>query len=535
MTHSVINQVLERQAVDVDGLIDDLGIAVPEPADQPHIIARSSEQYVEWVPDSFTESERETTTLLMAGLTVSQDLLLAAAFRACGYRVMPLETPDNQSLRFGKEFGNRGQCNPTYFTVGNLIKFLTFLRDEKGMTLDEIKQRYVFVTAAACGPCRFGTYVSEYRKALRDSGFDGFRVLSISQTDGVSQQVGKGGGLQPSLRFAVKAIQSFIIGDVLNVMMYRLRPYEVNEGDTDKAVKQCRDILVKAFEKSNSLIRAVWRCKKILATVKVDRTQIKPRVAIIGEFWAMTTEGDGNYHLQRFLEEEGAEVEVQLITGWMLYLVWQSRYDTRLRLGLRSKDESRRGLKGVNVPWKLFTLKLAEKALPKVFGFYARLMGLRDYEFADMDEIARISHEFYNNNNRGGEGHMEVGKLIDNTQKNKVDMTISVKPFGCMPSSGVSDGVQAMITERYPQAIFLPIETTGDGAVNVYSRIQMQLFKAKQLAQQEFANTLDQFGVSEAEYRQRLSTLDWHSDAQHRSPRRTGCTGADLAYEVCSQ
>ena len=37
----------------------------------------------------------------------------------------------------------------------------------------------------------------------------------------------------------------------------------------------------------------------------------------------------------------------------------------------------------------------------------------------------------------------------------------------------------------YPQAIFLPIETTGDGAVNVYSRVQMQLFKAKQVAQKE--------------------------------------------------
>ena len=26
---------------------------------------------------------------------------------------------------YGKEFGNRGQCNPTYFTVGNLVKYLT--------------------------------------------------------------------------------------------------------------------------------------------------------------------------------------------------------------------------------------------------------------------------------------------------------------------------------------------------------------------------------------------------------------------------
>ena len=44
-------------------------------------------------------------------------------------------------------------------------------------------------------------------------------------------------------------------------------------------------------------------------------------------------------------------------------------------------------------------------------------------------------------------------------------MTISVKPFGCMPSAAVSDGVQSKITDLYPEAIFLPIETTGDGVL----------------------------------------------------------------------
>jgi hypothetical protein len=55
-----------------------------------------------------------------------------------------------------------------------------------------------------------------------------------------------------------------------------------------------------------------------------------------------------------------------------------------------------------------------------------------------------------------------------------------------MPSSGVSDGVQSLVTARHPDAIFCAIETTGDGAVNVQSRVLMYLFKAKQKAQQEF-------------------------------------------------
>ncbi|UTW69302.1 hypothetical protein KHA80_20845 [Anaerobacillus sp. HL2] len=46
----------------------------------------------------------------------------------------------------------------------------------------------------------------------------------------------------------------------------------------------------------------------------------------------MTTEGDGNYKLQQFLESEGAEVEVQPVTAWILFLIWDSRFDTNRRI-----------------------------------------------------------------------------------------------------------------------------------------------------------------------------------------------------------
>ena len=70
-------------------------------------------------------------------------------------------------------------------------------------------------------------------------------------------------------------------------------------------------------------------------------------------------------------------------------------------------------------------------------------------------------------------------------------MTLSVKPFGCMPSAGVSDGVQSAITEKFPGTIFCPVETSGDGRVNFYSRVQMYLFKAKQAALAEYERALD--------------------------------------------
>ena len=83
-------------------------------------------------------------------------------------------------------------------------------------------------------------------------------------------------------------------------------------------------------------------------------------------------------------------------------------------------------------------------------------MGLHGYHLPDMDTVAEAAAPYYNNHLRGGEGHMEVGKLILNVAKAKAPMTLSVKPFGCMPSAGVSDGVQSLITEKYPQGDLLP-------------------------------------------------------------------------------
>lgn len=101
------------------------------------LAAEPVKQWRDLNPQTFTRSQRETTTLLHGGLTVAQDIFIGAALRGIGYKFQTLETPDLEALRFGKEFGNRGQCNPTYFTVGNLVKHLAGLR-ENGIAEQEI-------------------------------------------------------------------------------------------------------------------------------------------------------------------------------------------------------------------------------------------------------------------------------------------------------------------------------------------------------------------------------------------------------------
>jgi predicted nucleotide-binding protein (sugar kinase/HSP70/actin superfamily) len=108
---------------------------------------------------------------------------------------------------------------------------------------------------------------------------------------------------------------------------------------------------------------------------------------------------------------------------------------------------------------------------------------------------------------------MEVGKLIMNVKFKKATMTLSVKPFGCMPSSGVSDGVQSLVTERHPEAIYCAIETNGDGAVNVYSRVQMMLFKARLAAKEEYQKTLEAANLDVDGLKRKLQKSWWKRSA----------------------
>jgi predicted nucleotide-binding protein (sugar kinase/HSP70/actin superfamily) len=491
-----------------------------------------------WIEDmanlSFTKKEKATLTLLIGGLTLAHDYFVEAALRGIGYHVQMLDAPTNAALQFGKEFGNRGQCNPTYFTVGNLVQYLSLLRD-KGMKTEDIIKNYVFFTAGACGPCRFGMYVTEYRKALRDAGFDGFRVVLFQQTGGMKQATGEESGLELSPLFFWSLVKALVAGDVMNALGYRIRPYEVNVGDTDRAIAQCKEIVYKTLEARENVVGALWKCKPILEAVKVDRTQPKPKVSIIGEFWAMTTEGDGNYQLQRFLESEGAECDIQLVTAWILYMLWEAEHDTTDRKDLRGEDKSKYGLGGIG-PWgiaqKLLGVKGAGHAVRGLFQTFANAAGLYDYHLPDMNEIAKISHEYYNNDLRGGEGHMEVGKLIMNVVKSKAHMTLSVKPFGCMPSAGVSDGVQSAISEKFPGTIFCPVETSGDGRVNFYSRVQMYLFKAKKAAVAEYDRACAEAGVTRDEVKAFLAATPRFGSSLHKAPHVYSGNCADLVAEI---
>lgn len=505
----------------------------------------------------FTAEERDRVTILFGGFTWKHERFIEAVFRGCGYRCQMLPNPDVAAFQTGKEFGNNGQCNPTYFTVGNLIEFLRSL-EAQGLSRQEILDNYVFFTAGSCGPCRFGMYESEYRMALENAGFGGFRVLLFQQDHGVKAASGNP-GLKFSADLGMGQLNALNLGDVINDMVYQIRPYEVAPGATGEAIKEVVDQLSDFLENrkryeilesapgwisrrlaqnkkpkdicntlgkvlhhlyAEDFLNVMHCARERLNQVEVDRTRVKPIVKVTGEFWAQLTEGDGNFNMFTFLEQEGAQVDVEPIGCWVTYLLSQARANTDAKKGLDAPYPGARWWElkeQLANEWKFrkkwLLLRLSEGIWNRQHARTARHLGGLTHRLVSQSDLARVAHPFYHSLARGGEGHLEVGKNVYYTTHGLCHMVLALKPFGCMPSSQ-SDGVQSAVVNRFREMIFLPIETSGEGEINAHSRVQMALGDAKIKAKAEFeqalastGKSLDEIKAYIAEHRQLRSPL----------------------------
>ena len=103
-------------------------------------------------------------------------------------------------------------------------------------------------------------------------------------------------------------------------------------------------------------------------------------------------------------------------------------------------------------------------------------------------------------------------------------MVLSVKPFGCMPSTQ-SDGAQSAVVSNYKDMIYLPIETSGEGEINAHSRVQMALGEAKNKAKKEFAEALEKSGIT---LEQARAWVEAHPESRrptYQAPHTKGYVG----------
>ena len=525
------------------------------------------------VERAFKADERSRVTILFGGFTWKHEDLIRAVFQGCGYNCEKLPVPDVAGFQTGKEFGNNGQCNPTYFTVGNLVQYLQFL-EKQGLSRQHILDNYVFFTAGSCGPCRFGMYEAEYRFALKNAGFDGFRVLLFKDSDGIKAESGEP-GLKFTVDFGFGMLNAMHLGDVINDLVYQIRPFEVNKGETDRVFREMVDGLCddlknrRAFEieqvapnwakpkfKNNKILRntfnvfgkwhehmwgkdylrALQNARDKLNSIEVDRTRVKPVVKITGEFWAQLTEGDGNFHMFDFLEREGAQVLVEPIATWVAYLMYQAKAHAIAKWPVNRPHANPRWYEAkkhfsnyIGLRKKLWGIGAGQRMWNFFYHRTIKHLGGISHHLVPQTELAELAHPFYNQFARGGEGHLEVGKNVYYTVQKLCHMVLALKPFGCMPSSQ-SDGVQSAVINKFKDMIFLPIETSGEGEVNAHSRVQMALGEAKVKAKAEFEQCLKSTGKNLQEIR---SYIDEHPELKrpfYHVPHREGVAGTAAQF-----
>jgi predicted nucleotide-binding protein (sugar kinase/HSP70/actin superfamily) len=516
----------------------------------------------------FSKAQRGRTTLLFGGLTWKHEKLIHAAFESLGYKTEAIPTPNVAAFQLGKEYGNNGQCNPTYFTVGNLVQYLQTL-ESKGHSREEILDQYVFLTAGACGPCRFGMYEAEYRLALRNAGFDGFRVILFQQSGGLNQAEAEA-GLEMNLDFFLGILNAMNMGDVLGELAHQIIPYEVNAGETDRVLESSFDYLhdvlrnrkpVRLAGRAEAIARQLnalsgaqylakfldqlygdgiteplKRVLRQFSEIEVDRFRVRPVVKVTGEFWAQTTEGDGNFNMFRFLEREGAEVLVEPVGTWIMYMIHQAKQKVRDRKGLDEGAQLpswfRLGRRlGVEMRFrkKEALLTVAEKIFKREYEKLIDALGGLPHRLTDQYELQRLGHPFYNSRAGGGEGHLEVAKNIYYSNKDLAHMVLSLKPFGCMPSTQ-SDGAQSAVVNHYKDMIYLPVETSGEGEVNAHSRVQMALGEAKVKAKKEFREAVEMTGRSLDDLRRYVDDHPELKSATYKVPHYQGVIGIGARF-----
>jgi len=528
----------------------------------------------------FRSEERQQVTIILGGLTWKHERLIQAVLQRSGYLVEYLPQPERKAHVTGAEYCSSGLCNPAYFTAGNLILRLREL-EAQGLSREEIVRRYVYLTAGSCGPCRFGMYESEIRDALQAAGYPGFRVVLFLQDDGVKASSGQA-GLKFSVDLGLAVLHAFILGDLLNDLQHKIRAYETVAGDADRLIAALAEDLAAYFRneeyfdladlapgplrrlvqahrdnrgfrflntlfkvhkhlKGEALRQELAKCRERIACTEVDRMRLKPMVKVIGEFWAQTTEGDGNFRMFQFLEQEGAEVAVEPISCWILYLLHQSRQRLRVQRKLAGYEHpwstaASAGRVRLKIGLKQLLFGTAERIYISLYKRLAESLGGLTSPLVPQSELAALASPHFNTQLRGGEGHLEVAKNLHYSTHRKSHMVLALKPFGCLPSQQ-SDAVQASLVEREPEMVFVSIETAGDGEIHAYSRVQMALADARARARDELENAFRSTRLSVEQVREFLTASPEVANALYRIPRRAGVASAaaNLVFDVAAR
>lgn len=393
-------------------------------------------------------------TLLVGGLGWPHDALIAASLRFEGHRVRTLGALDRAALERGRAALPRGQCAPLLYTTGALLDAVGSLAGEPAL----------YLGLGSCGPCRYALFEDAWRRAVSSRHPDadlGFAMLRQSP-EALERRFGAGA--------FTRLVRTLVAADAVAERIRRLGPrvesLEALDASAEHAVRTlCEELAVGADPIEALAHRAGWHDE-----IGLRDEPPRARALVIGEPWSLHVNGDGQLDLPRLLAGAGMEVEIPPAALWIAYSLWRERA----------------------VPWggsapaaaSVDAVRAMEAILSETVAEASRAAALDGFALPDLDALADLAAPHLPPGLLGGYGHVEVGLAAQARLLRRVHLVISVKSFGCIPSSGIADGIVPTVLGDLP---FLALEISGDGEAARESRLSMRIAAAVERAGREAA------------------------------------------------
>ncbi|MDR2537490.1 MAG: acyl-CoA dehydratase activase [Treponema sp.] len=430
----------------------DMGRVVTKPLGDPYEV-------------KFAKEDRNLKTILIPNVSRTYCKVMSATLRSEGLKVDPLPMGGREAMRLGKKYVHNDSCFPAQIIIGEALEALQSGRYDP----DQV----VVGTGKTMCDCRLTNYMMLTRKALDDAGYANVPILSSDFTDTKN--------LHPAFRFNkltyARAAWGIIMTDVLEDLRRKIRPYELNKGETDRVFEAAVDEICEALSMRGLSVRglsmsagymAYKKALDAICAIPYDRTIRKPVVFITGEY-LMTFHSGSNFNIEEYLEKNGMEVELprmyDVYRNLMLFHTVSEVLDFNVHHSLPDMLYAFGGER-----YSDLAIDLVEYAARKHPLFEPSLR---------LPQMAKLSDHIIHHSIQSGEGFLMVADILHRAAAG-VKSFVIIQPFGCLPNHVCGRGVIKRIKEEFPAIQILPLDYDPDTSfANIENRLQMLIMNAK--------------------------------------------------------
>ena len=231
---------------------------------------------------------------------------LSAAFSAFGMEARVYPESNEETLHWGRKFTGGRECFPCIVTVGDMVRIV------KSPDFDP--DRAAFFMPTTSGSCRFGQYNRLQRMVLDDLGYHDVPIVAPNQSGLLGDELKENGA--GFFRLAWRAV---VACEVLEQLVRKVRPYELNPGESDRVQEAGLDRICEAISRRENPAQALAGAAEELARVPADRSERRPLIGVVGEIFVRSNEFCNNSVIRR-IEGLGGEASMPPVIEWLYHI-----------------------------------------------------------------------------------------------------------------------------------------------------------------------------------------------------------------------